>query len=140
MGLSLEELTDLCVKAVQEKKGYDIVLLDLRGLSTITDMFIICSGRSNRQVQALADAVKERLGKRSVRCQGMEGYSQANWILMDYNDFVVHIFDEETRKFYNLENLWGKASARAIGDMAEGYYPAIGDKVFSIKVEGMESS
>lgn len=115
MTLSLEEKTTLCINAAIEKQASDIVLLDLKGISTVTDSFLVCSGSSTRQVQAIADAIDESMSKRDKEPEGVEGYPQARWILMDYNDLVVHIFHEETRRFYDIERLWAKAPTQEIG-------------------------
>ena len=87
----------------------DIIVYDIRGLSSIADVFMICSGTSSRQVQAIADAIEEEMGNRGIRCHHIEGYETGRWILMDYNDLIIHIFYEETRRFYGLERLWGDA-------------------------------
>ncbi|MBI1987097.1 MAG: ribosome silencing factor [Nitrospinae bacterium] len=114
MPLTLEEKTRLCYETAQDKKAYDLVILDLRKYSYVTDYFIICSGSSTVQVQAIADAIDEKLGKEGIRPLGREGYSEAHWVLLDYADVVIHIFHEETRKFYDLERLWGDAAAGEI--------------------------
>jgi ribosome-associated protein len=108
-GLSLEEMTDICADEALNKKAYDLVVLDLREHSSVTDLFMICSGHSTRQVQAMAEAIDERLGRRGVNAMGIEGQVEARWVLMDYVDLVVHIFHHETRKVYDLERLWGNA-------------------------------
>jgi ribosome-associated protein len=100
----------LCLKAVIEKKAIDPVLLEMRGITSITDYFLICSGKSDRQVQAIAQAIEKRLKKRGVHPLGQEGTSEGKWILMDYEDVIVHIFLEPVRKFYDLEGLWIDAS------------------------------
>ncbi|MFQ5875107.1 MAG: ribosome silencing factor [Dehalococcoidia bacterium] len=107
--LSLEEKTNLCTEAARIKKAYDLVVLDLREHSSITDYFLICSANSTRQVKAIADAVDEQLGKKGVHALGTEGYTEARWVLLDYGQLVVHVFHHETRKFYDLEKLWGSA-------------------------------
>lgn len=89
-----------------------LALLDLRGLSSFTDYFLIASAESSRQVRALAERVEERLGQANVRMLHREGAGEAHWILLDYQDVVVHIFDEQTRQFYDLERLWGDAPKR----------------------------
>lgn len=99
----------LGVDAALDRKAEDLVLLDLRGLSDVTDYFIICHGTSDRQVQAIADRVEEVLRERKVRPAHVEGRQRGEWILMDYIDFVVHVFLEEKRAFYRLERLWGDA-------------------------------
>jgi ribosome-associated protein len=99
----------LAVAAALDKKAHDLVVLDLRGLSSFTDSFIICHGTSSRQVQSIADAIEERLGKKRKHRGQIEGYNEGEWILMDYVDFVVHVFTEAKREFFNLERLWGDA-------------------------------
>ncbi len=96
----------LCLKAAIEKKAQDPVILELKGISSITDYFLICTGKSDRQVQAIAQGIEEALKKRGIRPIGQEGATQGRWILMDYEDVVVHIFLEAVRKFYDLEGLW----------------------------------
>jgi len=96
----------LCLKAAIEKKAQTPVLLELKGISSFTDYFLLCSGKSDRQVQAIAQAIEETLKKRGIRPLGQEGTLQGKWILMDFEDVVVHIFLEPVRKFYDLEGLW----------------------------------
>ena len=96
----------LCVKAAIEKKAFDLVLLEMRGIASFTDYFLICSGKSDRQVQAIAQAVEEALGREGIRLLGQEGKVEGKWVLMDYGDVVVHIFLEPIRGFYDLEGLW----------------------------------
>lgn len=84
-------------------------MLDISGYSSIADIFMICSGTSLRQVQAIADAIEEGMNEKSIRYHHMEGYQTGRWILMDYGDIVIHIFYQETRRFYDLERLWGDA-------------------------------
>lgn len=110
MSLSVEEKTHLSAEAAIDKKALHIILLDVRKISSFTDYFLICSGTSNRQVQAIADAIDESLGKQGVNALGIEGYQEARWVLMDYDDLVIHIFQEETRRYYDLERLWGSAA------------------------------
>jgi ribosome-associated protein len=99
-----------------DRKAQDIVQLDLRGIIGYTDYFVICTGRTDRQVKAIHDAIhagmKERHGMRPGR---VEGLTQARWVLMDYLDVVVHVFTPETRSFYRLEQLWGEAPTLAVG-------------------------
>jgi ribosome-associated protein len=92
--------------AAGEKKAIDIVLLDLREIATFTDYFIITSGSNERQVQAISDGILETLKKAGTSAARVEGYKTAEWILLDYGDFVVHVFDEKARRFYDLERLW----------------------------------
>jgi len=96
----------LCLNAALEKKALDPVLLEMRGISSVTDYFLLCTGKSDRQVQAIARSIEETLEKKGIRILGQEGRAQGKWILMDYNDVVVHIFLEPTRKFYDLEGIW----------------------------------
>jgi ribosome-associated protein len=109
MGLSLEEKAQICYQAAQAKKAFDMVLVDLRSFSYVTDYFMICSANSTVQVQAIADAIDESLRQEGIYPLGREGYNDAKWVLLDYNDLVIHIFYDETRKFYDLERLWGEA-------------------------------
>jgi ribosome-associated protein len=93
-----------------ERKGHDIVVLDLRGISTATDFFVLVSGTSDVQVKAIADHVVEELKTTGVRPTHVEGMRGARWVLLDYVDFVVHVFHPQARGFYQLENLWGDAA------------------------------
>lgn len=97
------------VAAAEERKAYDLRVLQLGEVTSFTDYFLICSGTSGRQVQAIADAVQQTMKDERVRPLQVEGYKNGRWVLMDYGDFVVHIFDEETRTFYGLERLWSDA-------------------------------
>ncbi len=99
----------LCIKAAIEKKALDPVILELKGLSSVTDYFLLFTGKSDRQVQAIAQAIEEELKKKGIVPLGQEGTEQGRWILMDYEDVVVHIFLEPVRKFYDLEGLWIEA-------------------------------
>lgn len=97
------------VAAAEDRKAVDLRVLHLEKVSDFTDFFLICSGTSERQVQAIADAVEERMRERQVRPLHVEGFNRGQWVLLDYGDFVVHIFQEEPRRFYSLERLWGDA-------------------------------
>jgi ribosome-associated protein len=98
------------IAACQDKKAEDIVVLELeKGSGAFTDYFIICTGTNPRQIQAIADEVDERLSKKGMRAEHVEGYKQAEWVLLDYVDFVVHIFSERARRYYELERLWKSA-------------------------------
>lgn len=96
----------LCVKAAVEKKAFDLVLLEMKKVTSFTDYFVICSGKSDRQVQAIAQAIEEALEREGIRPLGYEGRTEGRWILMDYGDVVVHILLEPVRAFYDLEGLW----------------------------------
>jgi len=107
-----QELLDIvqaAVQAAEDKKAQEIVVLKLAEITSFTDYFIICSGTSSRQVQAIADAVTEQLKKRGVRPLQIEGFANAEWILIDYGPFVVHVFSATSRRFYDLERLWRDA-------------------------------
>jgi ribosome-associated protein len=98
------------IHACQDKKAEEITILELeKGSGAFTDYFVVCSGTNPRQIQAIADEVEERLEKAGLRPTHSEGYKQADWVLLDYVDFVVHIFSEKARKYYDLERLWKSA-------------------------------
>jgi len=97
------------IQAAEDKKAVELVALDLRKAAGFTDFFVICSGTNPRQVRAIADAVMETLGADDVKPAHVEGYDRSEWILLDYFDFIVHVFAPETRLFYGLERLWGSA-------------------------------
>jgi len=102
-------VAQLAARAVLEKKGLDPVILDLQGITLIADYFVIASGTSTVQVQAIANQVEESLEKAGVELLHREGLDAARWVLLDFGDVVVHIFLEEERRFYDLERLWGDA-------------------------------
>lgn len=93
-----------------DKKGEGVVVLDLRGLSSVTDYFVICHGTSRRHVQAISENIRLGLKKREIAEAHAEGEAEGRWVVLDYIDAIVHIFDEETRDIYRLEELWGDAS------------------------------
>ncbi len=97
------------LRAASDKKALDPVVLDLREIASFTDYFLIASGTNQRQVQAIADEVVEQLKKDGTRAARVEGYNTAEWVLVDYGDFVVHVFEEKARRFYDLERLWRDA-------------------------------
>ncbi|HYA86600.1 MAG TPA: ribosome silencing factor [Nitrospirota bacterium] len=103
------EVAQLSAEAADNKKAFDILILDLRSLTYITDYFIICSGGNSSQVGAIADGITQTLAKAGVHPSHIEGEREASWVLMDYGDIVVHIFSQETRSYYSLEKLWGDA-------------------------------
>lgn len=115
--LTLSSLTPelrQAVEAAQEKKAADILVLDLRGLASFTDYFLVCSGTSHRQLESIADEVVSSLRALSKKPSHVEGYPRGEWILMDYVDFVVHIFTPASRDYYDLERLWGDAEKLAV--------------------------
>ena len=108
----------MAVRACQEKKATDIRILQLDAqASGFTDYFVLCSGANPRQVQAIADDIDQKLNAAGVQPKHVEGYTQADWVLMDYVDFVVHIFSENARKFYDLERLWKSATRLQPADL-----------------------
>jgi ribosome-associated protein len=100
---------DRAVRAAEDKKAVDLAVLDLRKAAGFTDYFVIASGTNPRQVRAIADSVMESLQAEGVKPAHVEGYDRAEWILLDFFDFIVHVFAPETRMFYGLERLWGSA-------------------------------
>ncbi len=107
---SLRSQVKQAIAACQEKKAEEVSVLELgKHSGAFTDYFVICSGANPRQIQAIADAVEERLHKTGIRPLHVEGYQQAEWVLLDYVDLVVHIFSEKARRFYDLERLWRTA-------------------------------
>jgi ribosome-associated protein len=104
------------VKAALDKKALDVVVLDLRHTPAFTDFFVLCSGQNQRQVKAIVDAVEEALRAAKVRPAHIEGYERAEWVLMDYFNFIVHVFSPQTREFYSLERLWGDAERIDVTD------------------------
>jgi ribosome-associated protein len=111
------------VRAALDKKALDVVVLDLRHTPAFTDFFVLCSGQNQRQVKAIVDAVEEALRAAKVRPAHIEGYDRADWVLMDYFNFIVHVFSPQTREFYSLERLWGDAERIDVTDE-----PAAGGK------------
>ena len=101
-----KEMARLAVEALEDKKAVDVRILDIGQISTLADYFIIASGNNRNQVQAMADNVDEVLAKAGYQTKQTEGYRNANWILLDYGDVVIHLFDEENRLFYDLERIW----------------------------------
>ena len=100
---------DLAIAAAEDKQAVNLVVLDLRKSAGFTDFFLIASGANTRQVRAIADAVMEALAGKGAKPAFVEGYDRSEWILLDYFDFIVHVFGRETRVFYDLERLWGNA-------------------------------
>jgi ribosome-associated protein len=96
----------IIVDALEDKKAVDIKIIDISEISTIADYFVITNGTNRSQIQALSDSVEEKLGLQGIHPKNIEGYNTANWILMDYHDILVHIFDNESRGFYDLERMW----------------------------------
>ncbi len=109
MELSGSEIAEIGAEAALDRKANNVVILDLRGLSSVTDFFVICSGNSDTHVEGIADVIEEKLDEHNVRLWHREGGRRASWILLDYIDVIVHIFTEHARELYSLERLWGDA-------------------------------
>ncbi len=105
----MAEKLDIIVDAIEDKKGRDILALDFEGSSSVCDYVVICTGSSNRNIQAIADGINEKLGENNMRRLSMEGYDDAKWVLVDCGDVLVNIFDRATREEYKLEVLWADA-------------------------------
>lgn len=105
----LDERICAALRAASDKKAQEMVVLDLREVASFTDYFLIMSGTNVRQVQAIADEVVEQLKKQGTRAARVEGYQTAEWVLVDYGDFIVHVFEDKARRFYDLERLWRDA-------------------------------
>lgn len=113
--IELSEFDDRVRRALHaaaEKKAIDPTVLDLRGISSFTDFFVIFTGANRRQVQAISDEVVEQLKRHGTPAARVEGYQNAEWVLIDYGDFVVHVFDDKARRFYDLERLWRESRRR----------------------------
>lgn len=113
-----EALVDLAVKAITAHKGIDPVILGVKGLCGFADYFLICSGTSRRHVVALAQHLDEEMARAGVKPLGAEGLQEGHWILLDYNDLVVHIFLQPMREFYDLEGLWAEAERVDLAGLA----------------------
>lgn len=100
------EMTKIAIAALEGKKAEDISVIDISGVSVLADYFIIANGNNKSQVQALIDSVEEKLGRAGHNPKNVEGYQTGNWILMDYGDVIVHVFDRQNRLFYDLERIW----------------------------------
>ena len=112
------KVIDVAIEAAQDKKASGVVVLDLKKAGAFTDYFVICSAANPRQVQAIADSIEEALKTHQQRPSLVEGYARAEWILLDYFDFVVHVFSKHARDFYGLDRLWGSATRIEYPDVA----------------------
>lgn len=113
------------IAAARDKKAEDISVLQMdKSASAFTDYFVVCSGSNPRQIQAISDEVEQRLTREGLRPTHVEGYNQAEWVLLDYVDFVVHVFTESARKFYDLERLWKSAKRLQPSDLGPSAAPA----------------
>jgi len=121
--VTLKPLLSEVVQAAElalERKAHAVVMLDLRGISSATDYFVLASGNSDIQVRAIAEHIREELRKVGQRAAHVEGLEGGRWVLMDFIDFVVHVFHPEARQFYQLEGLWGDAPRHLFGDESDG--------------------
>lgn len=107
--LNIKDLALLAADAADDKKAEDIDVLDVRGLTVIADYFVLCSANSDKQVRAVARAVEDRLAEKGIEPQRMAGMNDANWVLIDYADVIVHVFKKREREYYDLERLWSDA-------------------------------
>ncbi|MBP2078130.1 ribosome silencing factor [Oceanobacillus polygoni] len=115
-----KEIIDLIAEACDDKRAEDIIALDMNQVSLVADYFLICHGSNERQVQAIARAIKDVMDEKGIEVNRMEGFESARWILVDVGDIVCHIFHKDERNYYNLERLWGDASRVALQLGQEG--------------------
>jgi ribosome-associated protein len=109
MNLSPEQVMNMAVDAVEDKKAMNVITLNLQGISTIADYFVICHGNSETQVQAISTEVKKQADKLGIPVKGLEGFDSARWVLIDMGDVLVHVFHRDEREYYNIERLWSDA-------------------------------
>jgi len=114
--LNSTQLTEKITSLIFNKKGYDVKVLDLRKLTTMSDYFIICTADSDTQVKAIADEIDKSLRDEGIKSWHKEGYKALSWVLLDYVDVIVHVFKKDARTFYNLEKLWGDAQVINVED------------------------
>jgi ribosome-associated protein len=120
MSLNTRQQVSQAVRAIEGKKGEDVVILEMdKSSGAFTDYFVVCSGTNPRQIQAIADDVQKQMAEAGQRPNSVEGFIQAEWVLLDYVDFVLHIFSERARKFYDLERLWKSARKLTAADLAK---------------------
>lgn len=117
--IEAKEKAILAAKALSDKKGLDIVILEVKGLTLIADYFVLCTGNSSTHVHSLTVGLQEELAKQGIEELRVEGLGEARWVLLDYSDVVVHIFQEEARSFYDLERLWGDAKKYTFSEEKE---------------------
>ena len=103
---TVKRMAGVAIRALEDKKAEDIRVIDISQVSVLADYFIIANGTNTSQIQALADEVEEKLGRDGYPLRQMEGYDHANWVLLDFGDIIIHIFDKENRLFYDLERIW----------------------------------
>lgn len=117
--MNIKKVVAKTAQLVWNKKGQDVIIMDLRGITTVTDYFILASGESESHIKAIAEHIERELRKDKIKPWHKEGYQQLNWVLMDYIEFVVHIFKPEVRQYYSLEKLWADAEITKLEDHAE---------------------
>lgn len=115
--MTAKEIAKNAFLFLDEKKAIDIKIIDISNVTVIADYFIICGGSNSRQVQAIAENAEEKLGKLGVTPRSTEGYQNANWILLDYQDVIIHVFNQEQRLFYDLERIWVDGKMVEIADL-----------------------
>ena len=103
---TVKRMAGVAIRALEDKKAEDIRVIDISQVSVLADYFIIANGTNTSQIQALADEVEKKLGREGYPLRQMEGYDHANWVLLDFGDIIIHIFDKENRLFYDLERIW----------------------------------
>lgn len=111
---SAEAVARLAARAALDKRAVDLVVLDLQGMSSLADFFLVCTGRSIAQMDTIAEAIAVTLRAEGIRVRHREGTAESGWLLLDYGDVVMHIFGEEPRAFYGLERLWGDAPVLSV--------------------------
>ncbi len=112
-----KEMVKTAYHALEDKKAFDIKILDIRSVSSIADYFVIADGTSRNQVQAMCNNVEEYMEKSGFQMKSAEGYSEGGWILLDYYDIIIHIFSDEARRFYNIERIWSDGAVVSIQDL-----------------------
>lgn len=115
--MNSREIAKLAITALEDKKAEDIKVIDISEVSVIADYFIIANGTNRSQIQTLSDHVEETLGRAGVQLKQVEGYDSANWVLLDFRDVIVHVFDKENRLFYDLERIWRDGKLTEPGDL-----------------------
>lgn len=108
--MEMKEIVQLIAEACDDKRAENIIALDMNQVSLVADYFLICHGNTERQVQAIARAIKDKMDEQDIEVNRMEGFEQARWVLIDLGDIVCHIFHQDERSYYNLERLWGDAA------------------------------
>lgn len=112
--IETKKMVKLAIEALEDKKAEEICVIDISEISVLADYFIIAGGSNTSQIQAMSDAVDEKLGKSGYPLKQIEGYQNANWVLLDFGDIIVHVFDKENRLFYDLERIWSDGKKIAL--------------------------